>query len=150
MNVWEHYIKTQYICLSNLCKFSECDIFYANLSSTEVPQTVVMMTSSNGNIYPRYWPFVRGIHLWLADSPHKGQWRGTFMFSLICAWTNGWANNGDADDLGRHRAHYDITIMVMTNCDATSVHGDEKLASKQTIGFECDSCVLTEFAMHGW
>ena len=25
------------------------------------------------------------------DSPHKGQWRGTLMFSLICAWTNSWA-----------------------------------------------------------
>ena len=27
-------------------------------------------------------------------TPHKGQWRG--IFSLICALTNGWANNGDA------------------------------------------------------
>ena len=25
--------------------------------------------------FPRYWPFVRGIHLSLVDSPHKGQWR---------------------------------------------------------------------------
>ena len=24
------------------------------------------------------------------NSPHKGQWRGTLMFSLICAWTNRW------------------------------------------------------------
>ena len=29
--------------------------------------------------------FVRGIHRWPANSPHKGQWRGDFMFSLICA-----------------------------------------------------------------
>ena len=33
------------------------------------------------------------------------------MFSLICVWTNGWANNRDAGDLSRHRAHYDITVM---------------------------------------
>ena len=33
--------------------------------------------------------------------PHKGQWHGALMFSLICAWTNGWANNRDAGDLGR-------------------------------------------------
>ena len=33
------------------------------------------------------------------------------MFYLICAWTNGWANNRYADDLGRHRAHYDITVL---------------------------------------
>ena len=24
---------------------------------------------------------------------------------------NGWANNRDADDLRRHRAHYDVTVM---------------------------------------
>ena len=39
------------------------------------------------------------------DSQHKGQWRGALMFSLICAWTNGWANNRDADDLRRNHAH---------------------------------------------
>ena len=33
------------------------------------------------------------------------------MFSLICAWTNDWANNRDAGDLRRHRAHYDVTVM---------------------------------------
>ena len=47
--------------------------------------------------FPRYWPFVRGIHRWPVDSPHKGQWHGALRFSLICAWTNGWANNRDAD-----------------------------------------------------
>ena len=41
--------------------------------------------------FPRYWPFVRGIHRSPVDSPHKDQWRGALMFSLICAWTNGWA-----------------------------------------------------------
>ena len=34
--------------------------------------------------FPRYWPFVRGIHRSLVNSPHKGQWRGALMFSLIC------------------------------------------------------------------
>ena len=34
--------------------------------------------------FPRYWPFVRGIHLPPVNSPHKGQWRGALMFSLIC------------------------------------------------------------------
>ena len=36
--------------------------------------------------FPRYWPFVRGIHRPPVNSPHKGQWRGALMFSLICAW----------------------------------------------------------------
>ena len=35
--------------------------------------------------FPRYWPFVRGIHRSPVNSPHQGQWRGAFMFSLICA-----------------------------------------------------------------
>ena len=34
--------------------------------------------------FPLYWPFVRGIHRWPVNSPHKGQWRGALMFSLIC------------------------------------------------------------------
>ena len=44
--------------------------------------------------FPRYWPFVRGIHRSPVNSPHKGQRRGALMFSLIWAWINGWVNNG--------------------------------------------------------
>ena len=46
--------------------------------------------------FPRYWPFVRGIHRSPLNSPQKGQWRGALMFSLICAWINGLVNNRDA------------------------------------------------------
>ena len=46
-------------------------------------------------------------------SPHKGQWRGALMFSLICARINGWVNNREAGDLRLHRAHYDVTVMYM-------------------------------------
>ena len=74
----------------------------------------VLMTSSNGNIFPRYWPFVRGIHRSPVNSPHKGQWRGALMFSLICARINGWVNNGEAGDLRCHRAHYDVIVMCNT------------------------------------
>ena len=35
--------------------------------------------------FPCYWPFVRGIHRSPVNSPHKGQWRWAFIFSLICA-----------------------------------------------------------------
>ena len=60
---------------------------------------------------PCYWPFVREIHQLSINSPHKGQWHGALMFSLICAWINGWVNNGEAGDLRRHWAHYDVTVM---------------------------------------
>ena len=33
------------------------------------------------------------------------------MFSLICAWINGWVNNREADNLRRHCAHFDVTVM---------------------------------------
>ena len=75
------------------------------------------MTSSIGNIFPRYWPFVRGIHRSPVNSPHKGQWHGALIFSLICAWINGWVNKREAGDLRRHRAHYDVIVMAGTsNC----------------------------------
>ena len=61
--------------------------------------------------FPRYWPFVRGIHRSPVNSPHKGQWRGALMFSLICVWINGWVNNREAGDLRRYRAHYNVTVM---------------------------------------
>ena len=60
--------------------------------------------------FPLYWPFVMGIHRSPVDSPHKGQWRGPLIFSLICAWTNSWANNRDAGHLRRHCAQYDVTV----------------------------------------
>ena len=62
--------------------------------------------------FPRYWPFLRGIHRSTVNSPHKGQWRGALMFSLICAWINDWVNNREAGDLRRSCAHYDVTVMI--------------------------------------
>ena len=61
--------------------------------------------------FPRYWPFVRGIHRSPVNSQHKGQWRGALMFSLICARINAWVNNREADDFRRYSAHYDVIVM---------------------------------------
>ena len=74
--------------------------------------------------FPRYWPFVRGIHRWSVNSPHKGQWRGALMISFICAWINTWVNNRMAGDLRRHRAHYGVIVMTMNSF----------------IGFSADMC----------
>ena len=67
--------------------------------------------------FPRYWPFVRGIHRSPVNSTHKGQWRGALMLHLICVWTNAWVNNRDAGDLRRFRVHYDVTVMWPTSVD---------------------------------
>ena len=61
--------------------------------------------------FPRYWPFVRGIHRSPLNSPHKGQWRGALMFTLICVWINDCVNNREAGDLRRYCAHCGVTIM---------------------------------------
>ena len=34
----------------------------------------------------------------------------SLMFSLICAWINGWINNTDAGDLRRYHVHYDVIV----------------------------------------
>ena len=65
--------------------------------------------------FPRYWPFMWGIHRSPVNSPHKRQWRGAMMFSLICAWINGWVNNRTARDLRRHRTHCDVIVMINEN-----------------------------------
>ena len=77
----------------------------------EIPGTVVFY---DGVIqlkhFPRFWPFVRGIHRSPVDSPHKGQWRGALKSSLICAWTSDWVNNREPGDLRRHHVHYIATV----------------------------------------
>ena len=42
-----------------------------------------MMTSSNGNIFSRYWSFVRGIYLSPKDSAHRGQWKGALIYFYL-------------------------------------------------------------------
>ena len=65
--------------------------------------------------FPLVWSvaFVRGNHRSPVDPHHKGQWCGALMLSLICAWTNGWANNRDVGNLRRHHAHYDVSLMYL-------------------------------------
>ena len=69
-----------------------------------------MMTSSNGNIF-RVAGHLCGEFTGPLNSPHKGQWRGALMFSLICVWINGWVNNREDGDLRRYRAHCDVIVM---------------------------------------
>ena len=65
-----------------------------------------------GKRLPCCWPFVRRNHRSPVNSLHKVQWRGVLMFYLVCAWTNGWVNSSEAGDLRRHRAHYDVNVML--------------------------------------
>ena len=75
------------------------------------------------------------------NSPHKGQWRGALMFSLIWTWINSWVNNPEAGDLRRHRAHCDVIVMNMWSFShhvfkwyhVVRVHAVGRLASCRTV-----------------
>ena len=84
--------------------------------------------------FPRYWPFVRGIHQSPVNSPHKGQWRGALMFSLICTWIKPWVNNCEASDLRCYRAHYDVTVMELVHSGSFSICRLLKLGHGYVIG----------------
>ena len=100
-----------------------------------MPTEITCQTNELYNLYddvmkwkhfPRYWPFVWGIHRSPVNSPHKGQWREALMFSLICAWINNWVNNDKAGDLRRHRAHYDVTAMWVASLTAKLSSGSTR------------------------
>ena len=85
------------------------------------PSLVQMMVCRLINTKPLLEPRLAYVIRWQksrnlpVNSPHKGQWRRALMFSLICAWKkNGWVNNREAGDLRRHRAHYDVIVMHLS------------------------------------
>ena len=79
---------------------------------------ILMMTSSDGNIF-HVTGLCAGNSPVTGEFPHKGQWRGALMFSLNCAWTNSWANNGSADDLRHQHAHYDVIVMSLETSNSS-------------------------------
>ena len=90
------------------------DVTMSTMASQNTSLTIVYSTAYSRcrwKHFPRNWPFLRGIHRSSVNSPHKGQWRGALMFSLICVWINDRVNNHEADDLSRHRAHYYVIVM---------------------------------------
>ena len=105
---------------SSICFRAKTWIFQENKVNIAVHDDVIKWKH-----FPRYRSFVREIYRSPVSSPHKGQWRGAVMFSLICAWVNVWVNNGEACDLRRHRAHYDVTVMRISRhgIDITGYEG---------------------------
>ena len=64
------------------------------------------------------------------------------MFSLICTRINGWVYNGEAGDLRRHRAHYDVTITYVFS----TIRGDCSWVNNIFISVNHDNAVLD----NGW
>ena len=127
VNFCHYWQSTRHILLSDCWSCYPGNLSYYQVSvvhlkiEIEHPYMKATATGSpmhDGNIklkyFPRYWPAMRGSHRSPVDSPHKKQWHRALMFSLICAWTNGWANNRNAGVWRRHRLHYDVTVMDLT------------------------------------
>ena len=78
------------------------------------------------------------------------------MFTLTCAWTNGWANR-DAGDLRRHCAHHDVTVMFFClwfREASVSRNVDDKSSNislaESFLGNLCFDCKLTISCHMNW
>ena len=110
---WKHWLIWFYPTLWRFTQF--CQVlqrkYLVNSSREPCCQAAYSWWRHQMETFLRYWPFVRGIHMSPVNFPHKGQCRGTLMFSLICVRTNSGANSRDTGDSKRHRAHYDVTTI---------------------------------------
>ena len=61
----------------------------------------------------------------------------SFDISLICAWINGWVNDRDVGDLRRHRANYDVIVMILRYPDGCLVTApfSKRLSYQQSTPF---------------
>ena len=68
-----------------------------------------MMTSSNGNIF-RVTGHLCGEFTGPGEFTTQRPVTRSFDVFFDLRWTKGWANNRDAGDLGRQRAHHDVAV----------------------------------------
>ena len=74
----------------------------------------IMITSPNGkNIFRVTGPLCGEFpgHRWIPRA--KASDEELWYFYLICTLINAWVNNREAGDLRRHRAHFDVILMVI-------------------------------------
>ena len=81
---------------------------------------IVMMTSSNGNLFRVTGPFCGEFtgHRWIPLTKASDAEPWCFLWSV--ARINGWVNIRVAGDLRRYRAHYDVMAMYGAVCLDTS------------------------------
>ena len=137
-----------------------CQPWYNNTSVSAIVVVVwyaVMACSSilplhddviKWNHFPRYWPFVRGIHRSPVNSPHKGQWRGALMLSLICALNKrlnkqscGWWLEAQSHSLWHHcNARSVQSCFVCAILDINTASPD--LKTSEYFGLYVTRCIL--------
>ena len=147
--VWHPYQDAQYVCnrwtLICIGTFTTWALSLFTLAKHCPILTLTSQASHDDVIkwkhFPRHWPFVRGIHRSPVNSPHKGQWHRALIFSLICAWTKSWANNGDASDLRRQCAHYDVIVMTRARKYVPRCFAEVSHSILELITAMCLSCL---------
>ena len=113
-------------------------IVYKNCYKYRIVMMIVHDDVIKWKTFPRYWPFVRRIPV-TDELPSKTQWRWALMFSLTCAWTNGWVNNRDVGDLRHYHAYYDVIVMVCPS------NGCWAISPTLALSRELHICVLSLF-----
>ena len=108
--VWHKQLLQDQITIITICLHQCCYLRAA------IHSWAILLSNAYDDIikwkhFPRNWPFGWWIHGFPANSPHKGQWCGALMFSLIWVWIDGWVNNREAGDLRCYLAHYDVAVM---------------------------------------
>ena len=102
------------ICIRNL--MNDVNIGFAAARTDLIKNMMkycacTMMTSSNGNILrvigPLCWAFTGPRRIPLTEASDTELWCSLWSAPGI----NGWVNTGEAGDLRRHHAHYDVTVM---------------------------------------
>ena len=88
--------------------------------------------------FPRYWPFVRGIHRWPSDFSYKGQWCGALIFSLICAGTKRWWFETSSRSLWSH-------CNAVSSKPKISLHFRENQDYWQTVKLSNERCATTSW-----
>ena len=77
-------------------------------------------------LIPSWWRHPMGIFFALlalcaGNSPVTGEFpsqRPVAQSFDVCTLTNGWVSNCEAGDLRRHRAHYDVIVMMTRRCES--------------------------------
>ena len=124
-----YLIGTGTICIKYIPIIMYGSSFVVSRRYHQIGPQPVKQTAKSGNM--TWWrhqmeTFSASLALCEGNPPVNGDaelWRGALTFSLISAWTNGWANNREAGDLRRHRAHYDATLMITTKQSIKSILG---------------------------
>ena len=93
------------ICGTSLKLYEGCALFHSQFSyihmmrhQTETFSALLVNCVGNSQVK--------------AEFPSQRPVTRNFDVSLICAWINGSVNNREAGDLRRHRAHYDVIVMI--------------------------------------